>query len=295
MSLEICGNAEKNFDSIYIDPNAYKQELRNAILAMRKRGLNASIYNTPLCFCHEDIRQFARASISSWKNIFHENCSPCSLLSQCSGFFATSSNQASRNISPILDVSVNHYNLDHKKPKNQDPSPILKKYISKIIKNIDAPVLDVACGYGINGALIASYKIPVIFLDKSDKALNFIAQGENLCVEKKIIDNTLIKTIKHDLINDGWPFEKNYLGGIINVQFYYLPLITEFINSLKIGGFIYIESVSAIAGNYLILPEYKYIINKLDKSFSIIYYKERQVKPLDRNVATIKLLAQKLL
>ena len=101
MSMEICGIANDNINSIYIDPSYYKSELRNATLALHKRGLRVSVYNTPLCLCHEDIRKFSRRSISSWKNTFVNECFVCRERDECCGFFSTSSVQSSH-ISPIL-------------------------------------------------------------------------------------------------------------------------------------------------------------------------------------------------
>lgn len=101
MSMEICGIANDNIASIYIDPSDYRLELRKAVLALHKRGLRVSVYNTPLCLCHEDIRDFSRQSISSWKNIFIDECSTCKEQDECCGFFSTSSVQ-SDHISPFF-------------------------------------------------------------------------------------------------------------------------------------------------------------------------------------------------
>lgn len=101
MSMEVCGTANVNVDSVYIDPVEYKLEMRKAALALHKRGLHVSVYNTPLCLCHEDIRAFSRQSISSWKNNFVEECSTCRGRDECCGFFSTSSVR-SNHISPIM-------------------------------------------------------------------------------------------------------------------------------------------------------------------------------------------------
>ena len=100
MSMETCGTATDNIDSIFIDPVDYRMELRKAALALDKRGLPVSVYNTPLCLCHEDIWKFSRQSISSWKNEFVKECSVCRERESCCGFFSTSTIQSSH-ISPI--------------------------------------------------------------------------------------------------------------------------------------------------------------------------------------------------
>jgi His-Xaa-Ser system radical SAM maturase HxsC len=107
MSLEIHGLASKNLDSVYIDPYDYQDELRKAVLTLHRRGLNVSVYNTPLCLCHADIRCFSRKSISSWKNVLLEECSSCSVKDDCCGFFSTSSIPISRHISPFTGSDDN--------------------------------------------------------------------------------------------------------------------------------------------------------------------------------------------
>ena len=101
MSMEVCGVANDNIDAIYMEPSGYKEELRKAALVLHKRGLHVSVYNTPLCLCHEDIRSFSRQSISSWKNSFVDECSTCKKQNECCGFFSTSS-VLSSHISPII-------------------------------------------------------------------------------------------------------------------------------------------------------------------------------------------------
>ncbi|MDR2457524.1 MAG: His-Xaa-Ser system radical SAM maturase HxsC [Clostridiales Family XIII bacterium] len=102
MSLEYCGNAEINIDKIYIDPINYKIPLRNAVLHLYRRGINVSIYNTPLCLIHEDVYKFAAKSISQWKNIYLDLCTDCTKQKECSGFFSTSSKVFSEYIQPFL-------------------------------------------------------------------------------------------------------------------------------------------------------------------------------------------------
>lgn len=102
MSMELHGLASKNLAQIHVDPLEYKEQLRKAVLALHKRGLPVSIYNTPLCLCHEDIRAFSRVSISSWKNIWAEACTPCTAKDTCCGFFSTSAIPISNHVYPIL-------------------------------------------------------------------------------------------------------------------------------------------------------------------------------------------------
>ena len=98
MGMEIHGLAEKNLDLVNIFPTAYKKELKEAVLSMDRRGLPVSIYNIPHCCLCPEVRQFARQSISAWKNIYLPQCVECSKHGECAGFFATSS------VLPVNDV-----------------------------------------------------------------------------------------------------------------------------------------------------------------------------------------------
>ncbi len=101
MGMEVHGDAEKNQDTIYIAPHEYKEELREAIISLYHRGLPISVYNIPLCMCHENIHKFAMQSISQWKNMFHENCGGCEAKEVCAGFFATSASVPIEHIKPL--------------------------------------------------------------------------------------------------------------------------------------------------------------------------------------------------
>ncbi len=100
MGMEVCGNAEKNIESIYIEYNEYIQELKKAVLFLHRRGLPVSVYNIPLCLCDNELQKFARQSISSWKNVFLPVCNDCLKKDYCSGFFATSAKKPD-NITPF--------------------------------------------------------------------------------------------------------------------------------------------------------------------------------------------------
>ncbi|MFI3271499.1 MAG: His-Xaa-Ser system radical SAM maturase HxsC [Pseudomonadota bacterium] len=101
MGMEVHGDAEKNKEVIYAAPSEYKEELRQAVLTLYHRGLPVSIYNIPLCMCHEDVRIFATQSISQWKNNFHEKCDGCMVQESCAGFFTTSAILPVQDINPI--------------------------------------------------------------------------------------------------------------------------------------------------------------------------------------------------
>ncbi len=101
IGMELCGNALDNINHVNLYPYEYKEELSSAVLFMNRRGLPVSIYNIPLCLCDIKVRQFARKSISSWKNTYMDICDACTMKKYCSGFFTSSTSIPLYHIQPI--------------------------------------------------------------------------------------------------------------------------------------------------------------------------------------------------
>lgn len=89
MGLEYIGFTLNNIDEVHISPLDYENELVEAIKICREYNLPVSIYNLPLCLVNENIRGFARQSISDWKNDFSEVCYNCDMKSECAGMFSS--------------------------------------------------------------------------------------------------------------------------------------------------------------------------------------------------------------
>jgi His-Xaa-Ser system radical SAM maturase HxsC len=103
MGLEIIGYTKANKDLLLVDDNQKANEsLKNAILYLDRWNYNTSIYNTPLCFLPNELRKYAKQSISDWKNSFHSDCDKCLLKSECSGFFSW--NLKNAEVYPILAI-----------------------------------------------------------------------------------------------------------------------------------------------------------------------------------------------
>jgi len=90
MGLENMGYTPYNLKQLWIDPVEYAEELGEALDLLSSRGMNVSIYNTPLCLLPPSLWGYARKSISDWKNIYLDECQRCSVKEQCGGFFASS-------------------------------------------------------------------------------------------------------------------------------------------------------------------------------------------------------------
>lgn len=101
MALEISGLAKKNFKKIWIDPLEYNQMLKEAVKVLRRRNINVSVYNIPLCLLDQTLWKYARHSISDWKRVYNQECELCDYKPDCGGLFETSEYQ-SANIKPLV-------------------------------------------------------------------------------------------------------------------------------------------------------------------------------------------------
>jgi len=90
MGMEITGHACDNYETVWIDPYEYREELSRAIRVLNRADMNVSIYNIPLCLLEPKSWRFARQSISGWKNDYLPICGGCSVQAQCCGIFTTS-------------------------------------------------------------------------------------------------------------------------------------------------------------------------------------------------------------
>ncbi|NLA25329.1 MAG: His-Xaa-Ser system radical SAM maturase HxsC [Bacteroidales bacterium] len=106
MQMETTGLAEQNIDKLWIDPYDYNKELETAVLNLAMRNMKVSIYNSQLCILPESIRDYAKQSISDWKNIYLSECENCEMKKECAGFFASAENWHSKHIKTISDRVV---------------------------------------------------------------------------------------------------------------------------------------------------------------------------------------------
>jgi His-Xaa-Ser system radical SAM maturase HxsC len=101
MGLENTGYTPHNRDKLWLDPVEYMEELREAVEFLASHRLHVSIYNHQLCLLPEGLWEFARRSISDWKNVYLPACEGCGVKEQCGGFFASSTTLHSEHIHPI--------------------------------------------------------------------------------------------------------------------------------------------------------------------------------------------------
>jgi len=98
------------------------------------------------------------------------------------------------------------------------------------------PVLDLACGTGRNGLMLAEHGIPVVFADRSGNALQTI--------ERQLIENGLPgRTWEVDLERPGAdPFSKDGYNAIMVFRYLHRPLFPALLDALKPGGLMIYET-----------------------------------------------------
>ena len=90
MAMEDIGYTIKNRDLIWIEPIDYMSQLQQAVIYLSQLEFDVSLFNLPLCLLPENLRTFAKQSISDWKNKYLFICDTCVFRRQCCGVFSTS-------------------------------------------------------------------------------------------------------------------------------------------------------------------------------------------------------------
>ncbi len=173
---------------------------------------------------------------------------------------------------------------------NWGASALTQRFGSKVAAaSHDKPILDLGCGSGRNALFLWNLGCTVICMDRDlsglEAQLTRALPGHSATDKKRLIPHQI------DLENEPWPFDRQSVGGIINVHFTLPSLFPHFCSSLVPEGYLLLETVPGCGGNYLELPRKGTLKAALEGSFRFELYKERPVGPPDRNAVTVKLLA----
>ena len=87
MQTENIGYGRMNWKTLFYDSSEGFDVVGRASDFVRSRGIDARLYNFPLCTVPEAYRHLAPATISDWKRAYREECEGCSLKAECGGFF----------------------------------------------------------------------------------------------------------------------------------------------------------------------------------------------------------------
>ncbi len=148
------------------------------------------------------------------------------------------------------------------------------------------PVLDLACGTGRNGLVLAQQGIPVVFADRSDAALETVKQ--------RLTHDELPGHIwQVDLeLPDTNPLSGQYFNGIIVFRYLHRPLFPALLNAVTPGGLVVYETFTIENRrfgrpenpDFLLLPGE---LKSLFKNWEIIFDDESILHQPDRAVARI--------
>ena len=101
MQLENIGYARMNWHQIFYDHSRAFEPVASALDIARARGVDARLYNFPLCTVPKPYRALADCSISDWKQRYLDVCKSCKERSRCTGFFEWyPENNGFQNIAP---------------------------------------------------------------------------------------------------------------------------------------------------------------------------------------------------
>ncbi|TIL82971.1 MAG: His-Xaa-Ser system radical SAM maturase HxsC [Mesorhizobium sp.] len=87
MQMENIGFGRLNWKTLFYDSSESFDLVGHSIDLVRSRGIDAWLYNFPLCTVPEAYRRWAPATISDWKRAYRDECDGCSLKAGCGGFF----------------------------------------------------------------------------------------------------------------------------------------------------------------------------------------------------------------
>ncbi|TPI11150.1 His-Xaa-Ser system radical SAM maturase HxsC [Mesorhizobium sp. B4-1-3] len=87
MQMENIGFGRMNWKTLFYDSSEGFDIVGRSIDRVRSRGIDAWLYNFPLCTVPEPYRSLAPATISDWKRAYRDECNGCSVKDRCGGFF----------------------------------------------------------------------------------------------------------------------------------------------------------------------------------------------------------------
>ena len=167
------------------------------------------------------------------------------------------------------------------------PQKLLQNHVD-FLENLPTsqPVLDLACGSGCNGLLLAKKGLPVVFADRSIQALDDIKRRlENL--------NLPGRTWHVDLEQkDGNPFEGQFYGAIIGFRYLHRPLFPALMHAVMPGGNVIYETFTTANRrfgrpnnpDFLLKPGE---LRNIFENWEIIFYFEGDLPNPERNAAQI--------
>jgi SAM-dependent methyltransferase len=124
------------------------------------------------------------------------------------------------------------------------PSPLLVRFSSLFKdKDLEGPVLDLACGTGENGLFLAGLGLPVILADQSSEAL---AAARSSAYARKLD----ARFWQVDLETGENPLREEHYRAIIVIHYLHRPLIPHIRNGIREGGILIYETFTSEQRKY---------------------------------------------
>ena len=167
------------------------------------------------------------------------------------------------------------------------PAALLLDHLD-LLKGLDhaLPVLDLACGSGRNGLVLAREHIPVVFADNSVSALHNVQQS---LLQADLPGQTWNVDLEQDGVN---PLAGQAFSGILGFNYLHRPLFPALQNSLMPGGLVIYETFTTEQAHFgkprnpdfLLQPGE---LKQFFKTWKIIFEFEGMLKNPDRCAAQI--------
>lgn len=101
IGLETRGSCAKNSKEVFVDLQESARLILPAINILAKAGIDAALYNYPLCMVDRGYWALCKRSISPDKMCFADSCNTCEAKSFCGGFFNTTLSMTKPTVYPI--------------------------------------------------------------------------------------------------------------------------------------------------------------------------------------------------
>jgi SAM-dependent methyltransferase len=166
--------------------------------------------------------------------------------------------------------------------RRDDASPFVARHAKALARSAPGLVLDVAGGSGRHTFLLAHYGADVVCLDRDRAAL---ADFDTCRSVSRNHERARARYI--DLVCDPWPYGQETVGGIVCVHWPFQRLLKNFIDSLRPGGLLLLETFGGHGQNVRDLPRVGAVKSALAGRFDVLDYQRR---PANRNGADCETL-----
>ena len=163
------------------------------------------------------------------------------------------------------------------------PNPLLKEFSSLLEdKDLDGPILDLACGRGENGLFLADLNLPVILADRSLEVARGSAEDRRLKV----------RFWEVELETGVNPLEEEYYRAILVFHYLYRPIIPYLRKAIRKGGILIYETFTTEQPKYGHPHNPDYLLQRGEladwfRDWQIIHYFEGLLEDPRRAMAQI--------